>query len=127
MLKRFLFIFSTLLMAIAVLFIAAKDSPGRNTISLEDPLPFMLSVGMVIFLFIPPLVMSFFDHIVVRVISGIYQCFIVFSFLVLIPIGFFIPNGGMTILISILGFLVSLSSMVVTFMRGHHKEKEVSI
>ncbi|UIN50758.1 hypothetical protein [Bacillus safensis] len=127
MLKRFLFIFSTLLMAIAVLFIAAKDSSGKNTISLEDPLPFMLSVGMVVFLFIPPLVMSFFDHIVVRVISGIYQCFIVFSFLVLIPIGFFIPNGGMTILISILGFLVSLSSMVVTFMRGHHKEKEVSI
>ncbi|MEC1414578.1 hypothetical protein [Bacillus safensis] len=127
MLKRFLFIFSTLLMAIAVLFIVAKDSPGKNTISLDDPLPFMLSVGMVVFLFIPPLVMSFFDHIVVRVISGIYQCFIVFSFLVLIPIGFFIPNGGMTILISILGFLVSLSSMVVTFMRGHHKEKEVSI
>lgn len=59
MLKRFLFIFSTLLMAIAVLFIAAKDSPGKNTISLDDPLPFMLSVGMVVFLFIPPLVMSF--------------------------------------------------------------------
>ncbi|MGF9727298.1 hypothetical protein ABEX00_18625 [Bacillus safensis] len=127
MLKRFLFIFSTLLMAIAVLFIAAKDSPGQNTISLDDPLPFMLSLGMVVFLFIPPLVMSFFDHIVVRLISGIYQCFIVFSFLVLIPIGFLIPNGGMTILIAILGFLVSLSSMVVTFMRGHHKEKEVSI
>lgn len=43
------------------------------------------------------------------------------------PYRLFYSKRGMTILISILGFLVSLSSMVVTFMRGHHKEKGVSI
>ncbi|MCM2989903.1 hypothetical protein M3580_11730 [Bacillus safensis] len=122
MLKRFLFIFSTLLMAILVLFIASKNSPGENTISLDEPILFILSAGMVIFFFIPPLVMSFFDQIVVRVISGTYQCFILLLFLGLIPISFLIPNGGLTFLVAILGCLLSLFSIIFTFIGRTNSE-----
>lgn len=122
MLKRFLFIFSTLLMAILVLFIASKNSPGKNTISLDEPILFILSAGMVIFFFIPPLVMSFFDQIVVRVISGTYQCFILLLFLGLIPISFLIPNGGLTFLVAILGCLLSLFSIIFTFIGRTNSE-----
>ena len=34
-----------------------------------------------------------FGSLVVRIISGVYQCFIVLTFAGLIPIGFLIPNG----------------------------------
>ncbi|WP_111289846.1 hypothetical protein [Bacillus safensis] len=122
MLKRFLFIFSTLLMAILVLYIASKNSPGKNTISLDEPILFILSAGMVIFFFIPPLVMSFFDQIVVRVISGTYQCFILLLFLGLIPISFLIPNGGLTFLVAILGCLLSLFSIIFTFIGRTNSE-----
>ncbi|MCY7718480.1 hypothetical protein [Bacillus altitudinis] len=116
MLRRFLFIFSTLLMAILILFTASKNSPGKNTVSLDEPIPFILSAAMIIFFFIPPLVMSFFDQIVVRMISGIYQCFILMVFIGLMPISFLIPNGGLTFLESILGCVMSLLSIIFTLL-----------
>ncbi|MFS0657091.1 hypothetical protein [Bacillus sp. 179-C3.3 HS] len=125
MLKRFLLVLSTLVMSVAVLLTAAMDSLGEHTISFEEPFILMLSVGMVVVLFIPPLVLSFFHHIVIRVISGIYQCFIVFSFLGLLPIGFLIPNGGLIILVSVIGFLVSVVSVIVTFLDSKSRNVEV--
>ncbi|MES9679847.1 hypothetical protein ABWK21_12425, partial [Bacillus safensis] len=78
----------------------------------------------VVFLFIPPLVMSFFSNLIVRTISGVYQCFIVLSFLVLIPIGFFIPDGFLTIVVSIAGTLVSVASLIVTLIIDRNKNVE---
>ncbi|MDR4435159.1 hypothetical protein [Bacillus tequilensis] len=122
MLKRFCLVFLTLMMSIAVVLVAAKDSPGDNVISFEQPILLVISIGIVVFLFIPPLAMSFFGHRVVRIISGVYQCFIVLTFLGLIPIGFLIPNGALTILVSIAGTLVSIASVVVTLLIGRNKK-----
>ncbi|WP_017473781.1 hypothetical protein [Amphibacillus jilinensis] len=116
MLKRFFLVLLTLIMAVASMIVAAKDSPGDNVISFDEPYILMLSIGVIVFLFIPPLAMSFFDNSVIRIISGIYQCLIVLTFLGLIPIGFLIPNGVLTIIVAILGAAVSISSVVVTFM-----------
>lgn len=122
MLKRFCLVFLTLMMSIAVVLAAAKDSPGDNVISFDQPIILMISIGIIVFLFIPPLAMSFFGNWVVRIISGVYQCFIVLTFLGLIPIGFLIPNGFLTILVSIAGTLVSIASVVVTLFIDRKKE-----
>ncbi|MCE0738617.1 MULTISPECIES: hypothetical protein [Bacillus] len=122
MLKRFSLVFLTLIMSIIVVLVAAKNSPGDNVISFDEPIILMISIGIVVFLFIPPLAMSFFGNWVVRIISGVYQCFIVLIFMGLIPIGFLIPNGFLTILLSIAGTLVSITSVVVTLLIGRNKE-----
>lgn len=122
MLKRFFLVLLTLMMSIVVILVAAKDSPGDNVISFDEPMILMISIGIVVFLFIPPLAMSFFGNMVVRIISGVYQCFIVLTFLGMIPIGFLIPNGFLTILVSVLGTLVSIISVVVTLLIDRNKE-----
>jgi hypothetical protein len=122
LLKRFSLVFLTLIMSIIVLLVAGKDSPGDHVISFDEPIILMISIGIVIFLFIPPLAMSFFGNLVVRIISGVYQCFIVLTFLGLIPIGFLIPNGFLTILVSVAGTLVSIASVAVTLCVGKNKK-----
>ncbi|ASB92075.1 MULTISPECIES: hypothetical protein [Bacillus] len=122
MVKRFFLVLLTLIMSIVVMLVAAKNSPGDNVISFEQPRILMISIGIVVFLFIPPLVMSFFGNWVVRIVSGVYQCFIVLTFLGLIPIGFLIPDGFLTIVVSIAGTLISIVSVVVTFI---DRNKEV--
>ncbi|MBL4963862.1 hypothetical protein [Bacillus halotolerans] len=122
MLKRFFLVLLTLMMSIVVILVAAKDSPGDNVISFGEPMILMISIGIVVFLFIPPLAMSFFGNMAVRIISGVYQCFIVLTFLGMIPIGFLIPNGFLTILVSVLGTLVSIISVVVTLFIDRNKE-----
>ncbi|MEC1550147.1 hypothetical protein P9D77_17845 [Bacillus rugosus] len=122
MVKRFFLVLLTLIMSIVVMLVAAKNSPGDNVISFEQPRILMISMGIVVFLFIPPLVMSFFGNWVVRIVSGVYQCFIALTFLGLIPIGFFIPDGFLTIVVSIAGTLISIVSVVVTFI---DRNKEV--
>lgn len=116
--KRFFLVFLTLMMSIFVLFTAAEESPGENVISFDEPMILLISLGIILCLFIPPLVMSFFGRLIVRIISGVYQCFIVLTFAGLIPIGFLIPNGFLTILVSIAGTLVSLASVAVTLFVG---------
>ncbi|KUP37637.1 hypothetical protein AU385_00800 [Bacillus halotolerans] len=122
MLKRFFLVLLTLMMSIVVILVAAKDSPGDNVISFGEPMILMISIGIVVFLFIPLLAMSFFGNMAVRIISGVYQCFIVLTFLGMIPIGFLIPNGFLTILVSVLGTLVSIISVVVTLFIDRNKE-----
>ncbi|MEG7336595.1 hypothetical protein [Bacillus sp. 0102A] len=122
MLKRFCLVLLTLIMSIVVMLVAAKNSPGEHVISFDEPRVLLISIGIVVFLFIPPLVMSFFGNLIVRIISGVYQCFIVFAFMGVIPIGFLIPNGFLTILFSIVGTLVSIASVIVTLLIGRNKE-----
>lgn len=82
MIKRFSLVLLTLMMSIVVLLVAAKNSPGDHVISFDQSHILIISIGIMLCLFIPPLVMSFFSHLIVRTISSVYQCFIVLSFLV---------------------------------------------
>lgn len=120
--KRFFLVLLTLIMSIVVMLVAAKNSPGEHVISFDEPIILMISIGIVVFLFIPPLAMSFFGNLVVRIISAVYQCFIVLTFLGLIPIGFLIPDGFWTILVSIAGTFVSIASVVVTLFIDRNRE-----
>ncbi|MGF7536115.1 hypothetical protein AAGG74_20970 [Bacillus mexicanus] len=121
MLKRFSLVFLTLMMSIVAVLVAAKDSLGDNAISFDEPAILLISIGIIVFLFIPPLAMSFFGNWIVRIISGIYQCFIVFAFLWLIPIGFLIPDGFLIIFVSVAGTLVSITSIAITLLIGKNR------
>lgn len=109
-------------MSVFAVFAAAEEAPGDHVISFDEPMILLISLGIILCLFIPPLVMSFFGSLIVRIISGVYQCFIVLTFAGLIPIGFLIPHGFLTILAAVLGTLVSLASVAVTLFIGRNKD-----
>lgn len=117
MLKRLTFVCVTLCVAIVAILVAARHSTG-NTISFEEPLSVYLAIGLIVLLFVPPLVLSFFEHPVLKIINVVYQSLIVFSFVGLIPVGFLIPNGSSTIIVAVLGTVASLASVIVT-VRSH--------
>jgi len=117
MLKRLTFVCVTLCVAIVAILVAARHSTG-NTISFDEPLSVYIAIGIIAFLFLPPLVLSFFEHPVLKIINVVYQSLIVFSFVGLIPVGFLIPNGSSTIIVAVLGTVASLASVIVT-VRSH--------
>lgn len=113
MLKRFTLVLLTMFAAIATIFIASKNSVGDNVVSFDQPEVLKISIMIVVGLFIPPLILSFFENSVVKMINIAYQSIIVLTFIGLIPIGFMIPNGFMTIAISIIGTVLSIVSILM--------------
>lgn len=111
MLRKVLLVFLTMCSAVALLFIASKNALGDHVISLEEPVAFGISVIMTIVLFLPPLILSFFNRPLINIINVIYQSFIVLTFIGLMPIGFMIPNGMTTTLFSFIGTILSVFSI----------------
>ncbi|KAB8126381.1 hypothetical protein F9U64_20180 [Gracilibacillus oryzae] len=118
--KRVAMIFLTLTFAIIILLLAAKNPTGPNTVSFDEPIGLLLSAGMVVVLFLPPLILAFFQHLVARIVSAIYQGFFVLSFLILIPVGFLAPDFGV-IIVAVAGIIISICSIVVTIVAGRKK------
>ena len=111
MIRKVLLVFLTMCSAVALLFIASKNALGDHVISLEKPVAFSISVIMTIVLFLPPLILSFFNRPLINIINVIYQSFIVLTFIGLMPIGFMIPNGMTTTLFSFIGTILSVFSI----------------
>ena len=107
----------TMILAIIALLLAAKNPTGPNTVSFDHPESLWLSLGMLIVLFLPPLILSFFNNLAVKVVSAIYQSFIVLTFLGLILVGFIIPSFWVTT-IGVVGTIVSICSIIVTILAG---------
>ncbi len=120
MIKRFSVVFLTMILAIIALLLATQYPTGPNTVSFDEPLGFWLSFGMLVLLFLPPLILSFFNNLAVKIISAVYQAFIVFSFLVLIPIGFIIPSFSI-IAIGTAGTIIGICSIIMTILVGLKK------
>ncbi|GGB46076.1 hypothetical protein F3157_08610 [Virgibacillus dakarensis] len=114
MFKRFLMVFLTLIIAVAAVLLAAKHPTGPNTVSFDEPAGLWISIGMIIALFLPPLILSLFTNRIVIILSAVYQAFVVIAFLGIIPIGFLFPNNLGVSIIVVLGALVSIASVVVT-------------
>ncbi|MUK89284.1 hypothetical protein GMD78_12970 [Ornithinibacillus sp. L9] len=125
MFKRFFMVFVTLILAVVAVLLAAKHPTGPNTISYDEPIGLWLSIGMIVILFLPPLILSLFTSRVVRVVSAVYQAFIVISFLGVIPIGFLFSNQVGVSVIAVLGSLVSIASVVVTLRTNSNKEVHI--
>lgn len=117
MLKRLTFVCVTLCVAIVAVLVAARHSTG-NTISFKEPLSLYIAIGLIVVLFLPPFILSFFENPVLKIVNVIYQSLIVFSFVGLIPVGFLIPDGSSTLIVAVLGTVASLASVIVT-VRSH--------
>lgn len=117
MLKRLTFVCVTLCVAIVAVLVAARHSTG-NTISFKEPLSVYIAIGLIVVLFLPPFILSFFENPVLKIVNVIYQSLIVFSFVGLIPVGFLIPDGSSTLIVAVLGTVASLASVIVT-VRSH--------
>lgn len=117
MLKRLTFVCVTLCVAIVAVLVAARHSTG-NTLSFKEPLSLYIAIGLIVVLFLPPFILSFFENPVLKIVNVIYQSLIVFSFVGLIPVGFLIPDGSSTLIVAVLGTVASLASVIVT-VRSH--------
>jgi hypothetical protein len=124
MVKRLSMYLIMMILAIVALFLAAQNPTGPNTVSFDKPLNLLLSLGTLIILLLPPLVLSFFNHLALNIISAIYQAFIVLTFLGLILVGIVIPSVEI-ISIGALGAVVGIGSIVVTIYEGVKKENSV--
>lgn len=122
MFKRFFMVVLTLIIAVGTVLLVAKHPTGPNTISYDEPIVLWISIGIIIILFLPPLILSLFSNLVARVISPVYQAFVFISFLVIIPIGFFTSNNIVVSVIAILGALVSIGSVAVTLITKSKRE-----
>ncbi|MDF1509570.1 hypothetical protein PZE06_15620 [Robertmurraya sp. DFI.2.37] len=120
MAKRFSMALMIMVLAIIALLLAAKNPTGPNTVSFDDPLNLWFSLGTLIVLLLPPLILSFFNHPVLNIIFAIYQGFVVLTFLGLILVGFLIPSIWI-ILIGALGIVIGISSIVMSFLGGIRK------
>ncbi|MBU7595186.1 hypothetical protein [Metabacillus halosaccharovorans] len=124
MVKRLSMLIITIL-AIVALFFAAKNPTGPNTVSFDEPLNLLVSLGTLIVLLLPPVILSFFNHLVLNIIFAIYQAFIVLTFLGLIIVGFVIPSSWI-IAIGALGAIIGISSIVVTILDSGKEANSVS-
>lgn len=117
MTKRMSMVVLTMVLAVAALLVAAKHPTGPNAVSYDKPIEMWLSLGMMIVLFFPPLILSIFNNLAVKIISAIYQGFIALTFFGMIPIGFLVSDGSPWIsMIGIIGTIVSICSMIVTIL-----------
>src|SRR5699024_11994561 len=113
MAKRFLMLVFTLVLAVTAILIAAIHPTGPNTVSYDEPAGLWLSIGMVVVLFSPLFLLSYFNHLVVKIISALFQSIIVLSFLLLIPIVIIAPNVFWLSMLGIIGTIVIIFSIVV--------------
>jgi hypothetical protein len=120
MLRRSSMVLLTLVLAIIALFLAAKYPTGPNTVSFDEPVILWFTLGILVVLFLPPFILSLFNNLIVKIISAIYQAFIVLTFLGLIPVGLMIPSIWV-IVIGVLGVITSIGSIIVTISVGLNK------
>lgn len=125
MVKRFSMVFITLILAITALLLAAKYPTGPNTVSFDEPAIMWLNAGILVVLFLLPMIFSFFNLLVLRIISAIYQVFFVFGFLGLVLVGFMIPSIWV-IVNGALGAIISMCSIIVTILVGSKKANLVT-
>ena len=114
MIKRFLMVLFTLIVALVTILIAARHPTGPNTVSYDEPLGLWLSIGMVIILFLPILILALINNRMSNIIIIIFQALAAITFLALIPVGFIFRESIGVSIIAFLGMLLSLASVVTT-------------
>lgn len=113
MFKKFFLVLLTLIIAVVVALLAARYPTGPNTISYDEPVILWITIGMLVVLFLPPLILSLYHNRIVNIISAVYQSFVVIVFLAMIPIGFLFPEHVWVSILALLGAVVSIASVIV--------------
>ncbi|CEI83622.1 hypothetical protein J18TS1_04310 [Oceanobacillus oncorhynchi subsp. incaldanensis] len=120
--KRFVLLVFMLIVSIVTLFVTAYFQRDVNTLSLNDPQVIQASIIIMIILFIPPVLLSFFNHKFWRVISAIYQSIFFLGFIILVPTGVFSFQAVGISIVSLIGAVISLWSIFSTLPESFFKE-----
>lgn len=112
--KRLSLLSILLIISILTLVFVAYIQRETNTISIYDPNVVKASIIMLVILFFPPMLLSFFDGRISRMISFYYQILFLLGFLILSPIGLFSFKGIPVTICAILGCIVSVKSLSIT-------------
>ncbi|MFD1413663.1 hypothetical protein [Oceanobacillus jeddahense] len=121
--KRLGLLVLTLIVSIIALFVTAYYQRDFNTLSLDDPQIIQASIIIMVILFIPPVLLSFFNHKFWRFISAIYQSMFFLGFIVLVPTGVFSFNAVFISIVSLVGAVISLWSIFITLPESFFKEE----
>src|SRR5690625_5079417 len=81
MIKRLSMVFFTMVLAIIAALLAAKNPTGPNTVSFDEPVILLLSIGILFVLFLLPLILSFFNYFYLKINYDINKAFIFFFFI----------------------------------------------
>ena len=121
-LKRFGLLILMLIVSIVTLFVTAYYQRDVNTLSLNDPQVIQASIIIMVILFIPPILLSFFNHKFWRFISAIYQSMFFLGFIILVPTGVFSFNAVFISVASLVGAVISIWSIIITLPESFFKE-----
>ncbi|RIP37030.1 hypothetical protein BUZ14_00360 [Staphylococcus gallinarum] len=75
------FILLSAILIIFTLLVCAKYSIGKHAISFEQPYELLLSIATILLLFLPALIFGIFKYTATGIISGIWQLFFAFIFI----------------------------------------------
>lgn len=114
MFKKHSMIGITLIIAILTILIAARHPTGPNTVSYDDPLGLLISIGLVIILFMPIYLLTLSTRPMFKILCTICLLIVVLAFLGLIPIGLMFPEQLLVTIIAGLGVTTSGASIIVT-------------
>ncbi|GAJ98938.1 hypothetical protein [Geomicrobium sp. JCM 19055] len=103
------------LAAIGLILVIASEQLGPNGVSYTNPLHLIQTLGFISLVFVIPVILALFHQLVIRIISGIYQLFLVFVYLFVVLSMVIATDGILLILVSIICTLVCLTSAIVTF------------
>lgn len=122
MFLRITMVFFTLILAIVAVLLAARHPTGTNAVSYEEPAGLLIVIGMVIILFVLPLILLLLHHRVAGIIFTVYKVFVAITFFGLIPIGFLFPQHIPVSIIAVIGFLVNIASILLVLITNENKE-----
>lgn len=112
--KRLAVLFLLMIISVITLFVTAYFQRDVNTLSMNDPQVVQASIILIVLLFALPVILSFFDNRILRIISSIYQSIFLFGFILLIPTGLLSISAILVSIISLLGAVVSVWSILIT-------------
>ncbi len=121
-LKRLGLLFLMLIVSIVTLFVTAYYQRDMNTLSLNDPQVIQASIIVMVILFIPPVLLSFFNHKFWRFLSAIYQSMFFLGFIILVPTGVFSFNAVFISIVSLVGAVISIWSIFITLPESFFEE-----
>jgi hypothetical protein len=112
--KRLAVLFLLMIISVITLFVTAYFQRDVNTLSMNDPQVVQASIILIVLLFALPVILSFFDNRILRIISSIYQSIFLFGFIILIPTGLLSFSAILVSIVSLLGAVVSAWSILIT-------------
>ncbi|EHJ07120.1 hypothetical protein [Staphylococcus simiae] len=104
--------------SVVCLLFSAKYPTGPNTVSFDKPEELLLSIGYMIILALPCLILAAFNHIIPRIISAIIQLLAMLLWGALSVLMLFFPVFPLAIVCFITALILLISAIVTLSVNG---------